>query len=200
MTQILYISSSLSGSAGQSTQLADRYIAKRQDKGDDVAITRRDLHADPVPHLDGERFAAFTTPAAERSKAQREVAAFSDQLIDELRRADEIVIALPMYNMGVPSTFKAWIDHVARAGETFRYTANGPQGLLEDKAVTVLAARGGMYAGTPQDSQTQYVKDILGLMGLTQVDFIYAEGLNMGDEQAQPAIHDAQQQIDRRAA
>lgn len=199
MTHILYISTSLSGAQGQSTQLAQRYLNKRQGADAAITVTHRDLHANPVPHLDGERFTAFITPAEQRDSAQQAVVAFSDQLIDELRRADEIVLALPLYNMGVPSTLKAWIDHVARAGETFRYTATGPQGLLADKPVTVLAARGGQYQGTPQDTQTQYVKDIFGLMGLTQVDFIYAEGLNMGDA-GDVALREAEVEIDRRAA
>lgn len=147
-TQILYLSSSLRGADSQSSQMADEFIALRKEAGEDLTIVHRDLNAAPLPHIDGERFGAFTTPATERSSAQAAVVAESDALIQELRDADELIIALPMYNFGIPSTFKAWIDHVARAGETFRYTENGPVGLVGDKPVTVLAARGGQYVGT----------------------------------------------------
>jgi hypothetical protein len=98
-----------------------------------------------------------------------------------------------MYNFGVPSTLKAYFDHIARAGVTFRYTANGPEGLLTGKKVTIFAARRRLYAGTPKDSQTTYVRDFLGFIGITDVEFIYAEGLNMGDESKNAALAAAHQ-------
>ena len=113
-------------------------------------------------------------------------------LIDELKTADHIVLGLPMYNFGIPSQLKSWIDHVARAGITFRYTENGPQGLLDDKPVTVLAARGGLYAGTENDTVTPYIKLFFGFIGMTDVNFVYAEGLNMGDETKEKAMSEAQ--------
>lgn len=116
-------------------------------------------------------------------------------MIDELKQAEVIVIGLPMYNFGIPSTLKAYFDQIARAGVTFRYTENGPEGLLTGKKAYIFATRGGLYAGTPLDSQTGYVRNFLGFLGITDVEFIYAEGLNMGDLNKEAALAEAQQQI-----
>lgn len=180
MTHILLITTSLSGQASHSNEMVEEYLATRRKSGEALEITHRDLHRNPLPHLDSERFTALTTPEEERSASQQQIVAESDNLVDELRKADELVIGLPMYNLGVPSTFKSWIDHIARAGVTFRYTESGPVGLLDDRPVTILAARGGVYQGTEMDTQTPYVRHILGLFGLKTIHFIYAEGLNMG--------------------
>lgn len=120
---------------------------------------------------------------------------FSDALIAELRQADTVVIGLPMYNFGVPSTLKAYFDHIARSGVTFQYTAEGPKGLLTGKKAYILAARGGRYAGTAKDSQTTYVRDFLGFIGITEVEFVYAEGLNMGDDSKNSALADAHKAV-----
>jgi FMN-dependent NADH-azoreductase len=144
-----------------------------------------------VPHLDGARFMAFLAKPEERSAEQQAVVDFSDALIAELRAADAVVIGLPMYNFGIPSQLKAYFDHIARAGVTFRYTANGPEGLITGKKVTSRRPRR-RYAGTPKDSQT-YVRDFLGFIGITDVEFIYAEGLNMGDESKNAALAQAHQ-------
>ena len=138
--------------------------------------------ADALPHLDIAELGAWTTPADERSDEQKALAARSDELLAELRANDVLVLAVPMYNLGIPSQLKAWFDRVLRAGETFRYTENGPQG-RQGKRVIILAARGGIYAGSDMDSQTPHLKSMLGLMGITDVDVVYAEGLNMGEEQ-----------------
>jgi len=105
-----------------------------------------------------------------------------------------------MYNFGVPSVLKAYFDHVARAGVTFRYTEKGPIGLLTGKKVYVLAARGGLYAGTPKDSQTGYVRDFLGFLGLTDIEFVYAEGLAMGEASKQAALGKAHEALEQLAA
>ena len=110
------------------------------------------------------------------------------------------MLGLPLYNFGIPSTLKAWIDHIARAGETFRYTEAGPVGLLTGKKVYVLAARGGRYAGTPLDSQTDYIRNFFGFLGMTDVEFVYAEGLAMGEEPKQTALAQAHQQLEKLAA
>lgn len=123
--------------------------------------------------------------------------ALSDQLIAELQTADSIVLGMPMYNFGVPSTFKAWIDRVARAGITFNYTQQGPVGLLTGKKVYTLAARGGMYAGSPKDSQSQYLKNVFAFLGMTDVEFIYAEGLAMGTDSSKNAWQTAEEHISR---
>ncbi|WP_373091151.1 FMN-dependent NADH-azoreductase [Zhongshania sp.] len=200
MKTILQINSSLFGEQGQSSKMANDFVDRLQANSEASALIRRDLHATPLPHLDGQRFTAFTTPAAERDAAQRAVVAESDALINELRDADIIVLGMPLYNLGVPSTFKAYIDHVARAGETFRYTATGPEGLLQDKKMYIFAARGGKYEGTTMDTQTAYLRHILGLMGIKDIEFIYAEGLNMGGDIAEKALAGAQELIRQKAA
>lgn len=195
MQNILVITSSLFGDNGQSSQLVNRFVDQLASRHPQARILRRDLASEPVPHLDAARAGAFFTPAEQRSAEQQAIVAYSDALIDELRQADAIVLGVPMYNFGIPSTLKAYFDHVARAGVTFRYTENGPQGLLNDVPVYVLAARGGLYAGTPNDSQTPYLRSFLGFIGLKQVEFVYAEGLNMGDDRKQDALHNARERI-----
>jgi FMN-dependent NADH-azoreductase len=153
-----------------------------------------------VPHLTAERFAAFGTPASERTLEQQRYVAESDALIDELRRAEVLVLGLPMYNFGVPSTLKAYFDHVARANVTFRYTAEGPVGLLTGKRAYVFATRGGQHAGTPGDLQTAYVRQFLGFIGIRDVEFIYAEGLALGPEQRERALAAAAERIGQLAA
>jgi FMN-dependent NADH-azoreductase len=189
MKTVLQISSSLFGEQGQSSQLSSS-LTKRL-LGPKDRLIRRDLAAEPVPHLDAQRFAAFTTLEAERSEEQREVVAYSDALVDELRAADVIVLGLPMYNFGVPSSLKAYFDHVARAGETFRYTAQGPQGLLTGKKAYVMAARGGHYKGTAKDTETTYVRDFLAFIGIEDVEFVYAEGLAISPETKTTALEAA---------
>ena len=189
---ILVIKSSVFGDNGNSSSLVNSQLAALQAQHPDATVVVRDLSTDPIPHLDGERVGAFFTPADQRSDDQQAVDAFSMALIDELKTADHIVLGLPMYNFGIPSQLKSWIDHVARAGITFRYTENGPQGLLDDKPVTVLAARGGLYAGTENDTVTPYIKLFFGFIGITDVTFVYAEGLNMGDDVKEKAMSEAQ--------
>ncbi len=111
--------------------------------------------------------------------------------MDELKRADVIVLGLPMYNFGVPSSVRAYFDHVARAGVTFRYTSAGPEGLLKGKQLVVFATRGGKYAGTPADTQTGYVKQFFRFLGIEDISFIYAEGLALGEPQKVTALDEA---------
>ena len=202
MTTILQINSSLYGEDAQSSRLAAEFVAALRGAptvpGTDVIV--RDLSREPVPHLTAERFQAFTTPAAERTLDQHRIVAESDRLIDELERADLVVIGLPMYNFGVPSTLKAYFDHVARAGVTFRYTAEGPEGLLKGRKAYVFATRGGRHAGTPSDLQTAYVRQFLGFIGIGDVEFVYAEGLALGAEQRSAAVAGAVARIGQLAA
>src|SRR6056297_2879654 len=192
MATLLQITSSLFSDAGQSSQLAARFVARWRAANPDGQVLVRDLGSDPVPHLSAERFAAFATPAEKRTADQVTHVAYSDALIDELRQADVIALGLPMYNFGLPSTLKAYIDHVARAGVTFRYTAQGPEGLLTGKRALVFAARGGMYRDTPRDTQTSYVRDILGFLGIGDVHFVYAEGIAISPEHKEQALVAAQ--------
>lgn len=181
MTNILQINASIQGDKGHSSQLAGAFAAALHGQNPASELVVRNLARDPVPHLDGERFGAFIAKPADRTPEQRAIVAYSDALIDQLRLADVIVLGLPMYNFGVPSQLKAWFDHVARAGETFRYTEKGAEGLLKGKKAYVFAARGGLYAGTPKDTQTGYVRDFLNFLGISDVQFTYAEGLAISE-------------------
>lgn len=178
VNKVLLINSSLNGDQGNSHKLANEFIAKLKQKMA-VDVIERDLASDPLPHLSQVEMGAWMTPGNERSDEQVELANISDSLVAELQNTDALVIGMPMYNFGIPSTFKVWIDRIARAGITFKYTEQGPVGLLEGKKAIIVAARGGMYAGTPKDSQSQYLKDVLAFVGITDVQFIYAEALNM---------------------
>lgn len=203
-TTYLELHTSLAGDGALSSQLARQFVERRaaadRAAGTAVTVVVRDLAANPLPHLTAERFAAFTTPAEQRTPEQARIAAESDALIAELRAADVVVIGLPMYNFGVPSTLKTYFDHVARAGVTFRYTEQGPQGLLTGKTVYVVATRGGKYSGTPQDLQSAYVRQFLGFLGLADVEFIYAEGLALGPESRAVAIEQASRRLEQLAA
>jgi len=197
MKTILQIQSSIYNGNGQSSRLAHRLASKLRSQHPGAELVVRDLARDPVPHLDAKRFEAFVSQ--EKTPEQKAIVEYSDALIGELRRADVIVLGLPMYNFGVPSQLKAWFDHVARAGETFRYTAKGAVGLLTGKKAYVLAARGGVYAGTPADTQTQYVRHFLAFLGITEVEFVYAEGLAVGEENRNASLARAKSEIERLA-
>jgi FMN-dependent NADH-azoreductase len=194
---LLQINASIFSNHGQSTRLADEFVAAWRAGNPGAHVVVRNLAEDTVPHLDAERFGAFLAKPGERSVEQNAVVDYSDALIDELKRADVLVLGLPMYNFGVPSTLKAYIDHIARAGETFKYTDKGPVGLLTGKKAYVFATRGGLYAGTPLDTQTAYVRDMLRFLGIDDVEFVYAEGLAINAEQKAAALSKAQRAIER---
>ncbi len=195
MKTLLLIHTSLQGPDSLSSSLASDYVTQWQANNEDGRLISRDLAAHPVPHLTAERFAAFTTAADERNAEQLQITAFSDELIDELQQADEVLIAVPMHNFGIPSTLKAYFDHVARAGLTFRYTPNGPVGLLTNKRAIIFATRGGIYQGTPLDTQTSYMKNFLSFLGIDDTQFVYAEGTAMGDESLTAGIQSAREKI-----
>jgi len=196
--KILQIKSSVFNGNGQSSRLADEFVALLHEQHPEARLTQRDLVADPVPHLDGARAGAFFAKPEERSTEQRAVIAYSDTLIDELRSADVLVLGLPMYNFGVPSQLKAWFDHIARAGETFKYTEKGPVGLLTGKKAYVFAARGGLYGDN--HSQSEFVRQFLGFIGITDVEFVYAEGLAISAESRNNSLIAAQARSQRLAA
>jgi len=193
MSALLVIKSSLFGSNGQSSQLVDTFVTNWHQANPDGRIIERDLNADPVPHLSAETFGGFQLPANERSPAQQVATALSDRLIDELKTADAVVVGLPMYNFTIPSTFKSWMDHIARAGVSFQYGANGPEGLVGQKPVTVIFARGGKYRGTEADTQTGLLRTFFGFLGLQDIRFVYAEGFAMGENGAARAQADARE-------
>ncbi|MDP6708711.1 MAG: NAD(P)H-dependent oxidoreductase [Alphaproteobacteria bacterium] len=200
MSTILHLDSSIFGENGASTRLGREFVDRWLEVQPETRVIRRDLAAEPLPHLDATAVAGFMTEAEARTPAQAEAVARSDAAIDELMAADVLVIGLPLYNLGVPSTFKAWIDHVARAGATFRYTEAGPEGLAGAKKVYVFATRGGVYAGSDVDTQTPYIRHILGLMGITDIEFVHAEGLNMGDAARDAALEAAGRRLGDLAA
>lgn len=196
MNTLLLIRSSLLLGDGQSNRLADRFVAAWQAANPEGRVLVRDLATDPVPHLDLARVGAFGTPAEQRTPEQRALVAESDALIAELQGADTVVFGLPLYNFGMPSTLKAYFDHVARAGITFRYTAEGPEGLIKGKQVYVFTTRGGHYKDQAHDTQTPFVRTLLGFLGMTDVRFVHAEGLALGDESRQAALQAAEAEID----
>ena len=184
MNNILYVQSSLFGDNGQSSQLAREFLARFPQ----ARVVTRDLVREPLPHLDGERFGAFAAKAGARTPAQAQVIEESDALVAELRAADTVVIGAPLYNFGIPSQLKAWFDHIARAGVTFKYTEKGAVGLLTGKKAYVFAARGGYYAGTPADIHGAYLATMLGFLGITDVQFVHAEGLAVSAENKEAGL------------
>jgi FMN-dependent NADH-azoreductase len=186
----LQLNTSIFGDGGQSTTLANEFVRRL---GGSVIV--RDLAKNPVPHLDGERFGAFLAKPDARTPAQQAIVDYSDALIAELKAADTIVLGLPMYNFGVPSTLRAYFDHVARAGFTFKYTEKGSVGLLTGKKAYVLVARGGMYG--PAHAHATYVRDFLAFLGITDVEFIYAEGLAISPGAKEAALAKARAQVAR---
>ena len=193
---LLHISSSLFGGNGKSHQLARHFIAQWQQQYPDSRVTERDLSENPIPHLDQATLQANLTPADQRSPEQQALAQTADELIGELQTHDALVLSVPLYNFGIPSTLKSWIDSVARAGTTFKYTATGPVGLLTGKKAYVLAARGGAYQNTPADTQTPFLKTFLAFIGITDVTFVYAEKLNMLADQQPEILAAANAEID----
>ncbi|MGQ0587232.1 MAG: FMN-dependent NADH-azoreductase [Gammaproteobacteria bacterium] len=182
MTTILKINSSIYGDAGQSTALGNQFVSALLEREPDARVIERDVGTDPLPHLDAARFGAFLAKPEERTAEQAAVAETSDTLIAELRAADVLVLGVPMYNFSIPTQLKAWFDHIARAGVTFRYTDTGPVGLMTGKKAVVFATRGGAYAGSVNDTQTPYLRQFLGFLGIADVEFVYAEGLAMGPQ------------------
>lgn len=195
MKTLLYVKSSVFGDEGQSSKLAARMIERWLADNPEGQVIERDLVKDPIPHYDMSTISALSTTSEERSVNQQAQAHLSDTLIQELQQASAVVLAAPMYNFAVPSQLKAWFDQIARNGITFRYTESGPEGLLEDKPVYVLATRGGMYHEAGLDYQVPWLKLILGFVGLRQVEVVLAEGLNMAN--AAESIEAAQSVIDQ---
>jgi FMN-dependent NADH-azoreductase len=195
MKTLLQLNSSIFSTAGQSSQLADTFVSAWRASHGNGKVVLRDLAREPLPHLDGERFQAFLARPEDRTPAQKAAAELSDALIDEIKRADVVVIGLPMYNFGVPSTLKAYFDHIARAGLTFRYTDKGAEGLLRDKKAYVFATRGGKYLGTPVEHQAVFIKQFLNFVGIDEIEFIYAEGLAMGDASREAGLNDARRAL-----
>jgi FMN-dependent NADH-azoreductase len=197
MTKVLVIDSAATGEQSVSRKLIDGLVADLTARTGGAEIVRRDIGGDPVPHLGPQTVAAIRTGEAS-TEAGAAALALSDALIAELRAADVLVIGAPMYNFGIPSTLKAWFDHVLRARVTFRYTEKGPEGLMTGKKAIVVESRAGLYSEGPlaaMDSQEPHLRTLLGFMGITDVTFVRAEKLAMGPDAAQASLASASGQL-----
>ena len=192
MGYLLLITSSLHGASGHSTRLAGQLAQKLADDYQ-LDLKTRNLAKESLPHLSEDELHAWQTPTANRSPKQARMARLSDKLIEELRGAEIVVLATPMYNFGVPSCFKAWIDRITRPGITFMYTNEGSVGLLDSRPVHIICTRGGFYCEGNEDYQTMYLRKVLSFIGLNDIRFIYAEGLNTEDKTR--FLHEAKTKI-----
>jgi len=195
MSRVLVIESSARQQGSVSRQLTQQFIANWQAEHPADQVQVRDVASDPLPHLDATLLGGWMTPSEQQSDAEKAALARSNELTDELLAADVLVLAAPMYNFAIPSTLKAWLDHVLRAGVTFKYTETGPQGLLSGKRAFVLTARGGIYAGGALDHQEPYLRQALAFIGIHEVQFIHAEGLNMGAEFSEKGLAQAKAKL-----
>ncbi|MEW6099067.1 MAG: FMN-dependent NADH-azoreductase [Pseudomonadota bacterium] len=193
---ILQVNSSARTEGSHSTALAARLVERLREARPDARLVVRDLSRRPHPALDEAALQALFTPEDARTPEQARRVAMDDALIEEIQGADVVVLAVPMYNFGVPAALKNWIDAISRARVTFRYTEHGPEGLLTGKKVYVVLTRGGQYRDTPADTQVPYLRMVLAFLGMTDVEFIYAEGLALGAEAEREAIAAARARID----
>jgi FMN-dependent NADH-azoreductase len=193
--KILQVNSAARTVGANSTQVANRLTARLEAKYLGASVEVLDLAANPHPALDQEGLGALFTSADQRTSAQHERMELDNALIAQVQAADILVLGVPMYNFAISSQLKNWIDAIAKAGVTFRYTETGPEGLLKGKKVYVALARGGIYRDTPNDTQVPYLKMILGFLGMTDVEFIYAEGFAMGAGHVEQAFASAEAQI-----
>ncbi|OHV76522.1 FMN-dependent NADH-azoreductase [Rhizobium sp. LCM 4573] len=195
MSSILLVTSSPRGDESLSSKVAIDLANTLSAKGNGTSVVHRDLGANPIPHLDTVTTSAIRKPAEARNAEEAAAAEYSDKLVDELMAADTVVIATGLINFNIYSTLKSWIDNVARAGLTFRYTENGPIGLASGKKVYVVLSAGGVYSEGPaagMNHAVPYLKTVLGFMGMTDIEVIYVEGVAFGPEAAEKAIAAAQ--------
>ncbi|NCA71193.1 MAG: FMN-dependent NADH-azoreductase [Sphingobacteriia bacterium] len=192
---ILQINASVRREGANSTRIANAVVERLRAAHPNARLSVRDLATHPHPPLDESALQALGTPAEQRTPEQAARVALDDALIEEVRAADIIVLGVPMYNFGVPAQLKQWIDAIARAGVTFRYTEQGPVGLLTGKQVFAALARGGRYRDTPADTQVPYLRTVLGFLGMTDIHFIYAEGMNLGPDAAATGFAQAEADI-----
>ncbi|MBM1207056.1 FMN-dependent NADH-azoreductase [Pseudomonas fragi] len=191
MSNVLIIESSARQQGSFSRQLTQQFVSQWQAAHPADQVTLRDLALNPVPHLDANLLGAWMKPEAQRNADEQSSLQRSNELTDELLAADVLMLAAPMYNFAIPSTLKAWLDHVLRAGVTFKYTETGPQGLLTGKKAYVLTARGGLYAGSTSDHQEPYLRQVLAFVGIHDVTFIHAEGMNLGGDFQEKGLNQA---------
>lgn len=193
--KILQVNASARTADANSTRVANRIVERLLEENPNASVQVLDLASQPAPALDDHAITALFTPAEQRSAQQADRVAQSMALVQALQDCDVLVLGVPMYNFGISGQLKNWIDNIALNGVTFHYTEHGPQGLLQGKQAYVGFARGGKYRGTEADSQTPYLKTLLGFIGITDPHFIYAEGLNMGGPAAEQGFAQAEQDL-----
>jgi FMN-dependent NADH-azoreductase len=196
---LLHVDSGILGTSSVSRRLSAAAVAQWRERYPKTNIVYRDLVSDPIDHLTGDLLAAQGIDTGQHSTATRLALVVSERVLDEFLAADVVVIGAPMYNFGIPSQLKAWIDRLAVAGKTFRYTEKGPLGLAGGKMVIVASSRGGFYgADSPLnaiDHQEKYLSTIFGFFGITDIRFLRAEGVNVSVEQRQKAIAAAERNV-----
>jgi FMN-dependent NADH-azoreductase len=196
---ILFVSSSPRETDSYSQRVAREIVDDLVARNPGARVLVRDLTKQSLPHVGAAFATGRALPAEKRSAAERQALALSDAVIDELFAADVIVIAVPMHNFGIPSSLKAWIDHIVRAGRTFSYSEKGPQGLVTGKKAVLVLARGGIYSEGPMqaaDFQEPYLRFVLRFIGITDVEGVRVEGVALGEEAVTRALHSAQAQVD----
>ena len=196
--KLLHLDSSILAGNSVSRQLTAALVDNVRRQHPAIEVSYRDLAGSSIAHLSGEIIGANFTPEADWNATQRSEKALSEELIAEFLAADVIVIGAPMYNFSIPSQLKAWIDRVAVAGRTFKYGENGPVGLAGGKKVLIASSRGGVYSteqGRLMDFQEDYLKTVLGFLGITDIEFVRAEAVNMGEDTRATAIHAAKSAI-----
>ena len=193
--KILQVNTSARTEGANSTRVASSIVERIRSRQPKSSLKVRDLAKEPIPVLDAAALGALFTEAGKRTPEQAAVVALFDELIGEVKEADILVLGVPMYNFGNSVQLKSWIDAIARAGVTFRYTPDGPVGLLKGKTAFVALARGGRHRGTPGDAQATYMKTVLAFLGITDVRLVYAEGLNMGPDEMLRGFAEAEAEI-----
>jgi len=197
--RLLHIDSSARLTGSESRRLSAQFVRQWIDYHPEYQVIERDLASKPLPHLDETMLAAMMSSPAQHTPEMARIAERINMLIDEFLSADVVVLGVPMYNLGIPSTLKTYIDHIVMAGRTFAYTDEGAVGLVQDRPVFIVTARGGVHSGGPTDQQAPYLQSLFNFIGIKQVQFIHTEGLNMGDELRLKGIANAQAEIVRHA-
>lgn len=186
MSKVLLLKSSILADYSHSNKMADYFVQQWKEKNPTDEFLVRDLVKQPIPAIDGEILAAFA-PTDTKTAQQQAFLDLSNQLIDEIKQSDVLVITAPMYNFSVPSQLKHYFDFIARSGHTFKYTEQGSVGLLNNKRAYVLTSRGGIYKDTPTDIMVPYITLFLNFIGITDIEFIFAEGTALGAESVENA-------------
>lgn len=198
--RLLHINSSARLAGSESRRLSRRFVRQWIDSHPEYQVVERDLGSKPLPHLDEVMLDTMQLPPEQHTQEMVRIGDRIDMLIEEFLSADVVVLGVPMYNLGIPSTLKAYIDHIAMAGRTFAYTEQGAVGLVPDRPVYIITARGGLHSGRETDQQLPYLKSLFNFLGVSDLNFIHSEGLNMGEAMRRKALQGAQDEIGRHAA